>query len=168
MANINPFGDFGGSLGFGGASDFGGGLKSIGGAVADLYSAEGKRAEAKNYDLAAGLADKNVQYTTLSTAIKNMQAERQIYQTIGEQTAGVAAAGFTAGGSAGDLLRSSVSQGSLTHAVISQQGLIQEESYKEQAESYRNMADAANKAAEGLDIGTGLKAVSAIASFIGL
>lgn len=150
------------------SGDIGGGISKAGGAVADLFAAEGKRSEAKNDLLAAGLADKNAQFTELSTSIKNMQAERQIYQTIGEQTAGIAGAGFTQGGSAGDLLRSSVSQGSLTHAVISQQGLINEEAYKEQAESYRNMADAANNAALGLDVSAGFKAVSSIASFIGL
>lgn len=167
ISNLNAFGDSGGSFGFGGGSNIGGGISAIGGAVSDLFAAEGKKAEAGNYRLAAGMSDKNAEYAALSTSIKNMQTERQIYQTLGEQQAGVASSGFASGGSAGDLLRDSVSQGALSHAVISQQGLIQEETYKTEAQSYRTMADAADKAATGLQIGAGLKAVSAIASFLG-
>ncbi len=43
-------------------------------------------------------------------------------------------------------MRDSASQGALAHAVASQQGLITEEGYKEQAQSYRNMASAAQVA----------------------
>src|SRR5690348_3795013 len=121
MASFLDFANIGGK-----GSNISGGFSSIGSAVSDLYAAEGDKAEASNYRLAAGLARENEQYTEQSTAIKNMQAERQIYQTVGEQGAAVAASGFTTGGSAGDLLRSSVSQGALTHAVLSEQGLIQE------------------------------------------
>lgn len=135
----------------------------VGGAVSDLFAAEGDRAEASNYRLAAGYADKNEQYTELSTSIKNMQADRQINQAIGQQQSQVAGAGFATGGSAGDLLRESASQGSLTHAVLSEQGLITEEGYKEQAQSYRTMADAADSAAMGSDIGAGIKAIAGIA-----
>jgi hypothetical protein len=46
--------------------------------------------------------------------------------TLGGQEADVAGAGFSEGGSALDLLRSSASQGALTHAVLGQQGLITE------------------------------------------
>lgn len=168
ITNLNPLGDQGGTFGFGGASNIGGGFNSLAGAVSDLTASFGDQAEAENYRLAAGLADKNAQYTELSTAIKNTQTDREIFQTIGMQKAQVAGAGFAEGGSAGDLLRSSVSQGALQHAVISQQGLMQEEAYKEQAQSYRNMADAADKASTFSDIGAGLKIASSIAMFVGL
>lgn len=144
-------------------ANFGAAFGDFGGAVSDLFAAQGDKAEAGNYRLAADLANKNEQYTELSTGIKNMQADRQIYQTIGQQQADVAGAGFSAGGSAGDLLRESTSQGALTHAVVSEQGLIQEDAYKEQAQSYQNMADAADKAATGSDIGAAIKGVAAVA-----
>lgn len=132
-------------------------FNDIGGAVSDIFSADlnaqglkikaqGDFAEAQNYDLAAGLARQNEQFTEASTAIKQTQAERQIYQTIGEQQAQVAGSGFQASGSALDLLRSSASQGALTHAVLGQQGLITEAAYTEQAQSYTNMAAAARQA----------------------
>lgn len=168
ISNLNPFGDSGGTFGFGGGSNIGGGFNALGGAVSDLTASFGDEAEASNYRMAADLADKNEQYTELSTAIKNTQADREIYQTIGQQQAQVAGAGFAEGGSAGDLLRSSVSQGALQHAVISKQGQMQEEAYKEQAASYRTMADAADKASTFSEIGAGLKFASSIASFAGL
>jgi hypothetical protein len=138
-------------------------FSDAGGAVSDLFAAEGDKAEASNYTAAAGLADQNAQYTMLSTGIKNMQADREIYQQEGKETADVASSGFSSGGSAGDLMRSSVSQGALTHAVTSAQGLITEQGYEEQAQSYRTMADAANNAATGADIGAGIKGVAAVA-----
>jgi hypothetical protein len=152
--------------GFGtkGVNNVGTGLTDIGGAVADLFAAQGDKSEATNYTAAAGLADQNAQYTMLSTGIKNMQADREIYQTIGKESADVAASGFSSGGSAGDLLRSSASQGALTHATLSEQGLIQEQGYEEQASSYRNMAEAANSAATGSTIGGILKGVAGVAA----
>jgi hypothetical protein len=45
-------------------------------------------------------------------------------------------------------LRDSASQGAITHAVASEQGLITEAGYTEQAKSYANMSKAANMAAD--------------------
>ena len=74
-------------------------------------------------------------------------------------------------GSALDILRDSASQAALTHAVIGQQGLIQEAGYTEQAQSYKLMQEAANNAgnAEGnastfADITGGIKIVAGIAT----
>jgi hypothetical protein len=90
---------------------------------------------------------------------------------IGGQRADVAGAGFAESGSALDLLRSSAQQGALNRAVLGQQGLIQEAGYKEQAQSYTNMSEAAtiagnaeNKAAEGADIGAAFDVAAAITS----
>jgi hypothetical protein len=154
--------------GFGGAKNVGTAATDIGGAVSDLFAAEGDKAEATNYTEAAGLADQNAQYTMLSTGIKNMQADREIYQTIGKESADVASSGFSSGGSAGDLLRSSASQGALTHATLSAQGLIQEQGYEEQASSYTNMANAANSAATGSDIGAAFKGIAGVAALAAL
>lgn len=134
---------------------FGGGtINSFGQAAQDLFSidshhtkAQGLRLEAGNYDRAAGFSDKNEKFTELSTAIKQSQLDRDIFKTIGGQQADVASAGFTAGGSALDLLRDSASQGALMKAVGAEQGLITEEGYKVEGENYRSMAEAARLAA---------------------
>lgn len=153
-------------------------ITSIGGAVQDLFGAEAHRAKAagdrfeqKNYDLAGDLADQNAKFTEVSTGIKAAQLDRSLYQTLGGQAADVAGAGFAASGSALDLMRDSASQGALTHAVAGEQGLITEAGYKEQAESYRNMSqaaqvaiDAENHAADNAGIMAAIKGVTAVAS----
>lgn len=155
-------------------------LTDIGGAVSDLFAASGDRAkaqgdfiEAKDYTLASDLATQNEKFTETSTAIKQAQLDRQIYQTIGGQKADVAGAGFAASGSSLDLLRSSAQQGALTKAVAGEQGLIQEAGYQEQATSYQNMSQAAtiagnaeNSAANGATIGGIIKGVGAVASIV--
>ena len=62
-------------------------------------------------------------------------------------------------------------QGAITHAVTSEQGLITEAGYKEQAESYRNMSsaaqvaiDAENQAADRAPLLAGIHVAAAIAS----
>src|SRR6266446_7487882 len=128
------------------------------GAASDLFSsgigadslrikAQGDLAEARSYDMAAALALLNKQYTVTETAVKESQNEREVYQTISQQEAGVAGGGLAESGSALDLLRSSASQGALSHAIIGQQGLISEAGYQEQHDSYVNMANAARQAA---------------------
>src|ERR1043166_7573782 len=132
-------------------------FSDLGGAVGDLFRGFGDRVEAKNYRLAAGLADQNAQFTQMSTDIKEMQATRAITMGMGQTQADVAGAGFAQSGSALDLLRDSASQGALTKAVLSEQGLITEAGYKEQAESYRNMASYAETAEVGDFLGGVLK-----------
>jgi hypothetical protein len=160
-------------MAFGGST-----FSDISGAVGDLFAAEGHkskaegdRIEAQNYDLASGLALQNEKFTETSTAIKQSQLDRSIYQTIGGEQADVAGAGFAQSGSALDLLRDSASQGALTKAVAGQQGLITEASYTEQAQSYQNMSKAAklaanaeDEAATGADITAGIKGAAAIAT----
>jgi hypothetical protein len=130
------------------------GISSFASAASDLFAAQGDKtkakydfSEAQNYGLASDLATQNEKFTETSTAIKEAQQQRESLLTIGGQQADVASAGFAESGSALDLLRSSASQGALTHAVIGQQGLITEEGYKEQAASYQIMQGAATDAA---------------------
>jgi len=153
-------------------------FQAIGGAVQDIFSAQGLRAkaqgnrlEAQQYDMAAGLARQNEQFAKTSTEIKQFQTQRGIYQTLGQQAADVAASGFEATGSALDLLRDSASQGALHKAVLSQQGLIEEAGYEEQAQSYNLMAQSARIAADANEDAAGalgwtaaIKGVAAIAS----
>lgn len=142
---------------------------NLGGSVSDLFAgfgaitqadlkaqgldiqAQGDLAEAKNYDLAADLAGKNVQFTEASTAIKQAQNDRQIYQKIGGQQADVAAGGFASSGSALDLMADSAAQGRLVKSVTEQQGLITEAGYQEQQQSYLTMSAAARATAAGLE-----------------
>lgn len=143
----DTFGNLGGAVSdlFGGlGTRKGARLKGEGirlGAEGLRIKARGDIVEAENYERAAGLADRNAVYQAASTAIKGHQAQREIYSKIGGQTADIAAAGFGAGGTALDLLRDSAAQGALTRAVLAQQGAIAEEGYREQARSYRTMAE---------------------------
>lgn len=172
---------------------FGGGtITDVSGAVSDLFAASADRSKAtglrlkaqgdalegQNYDLAADLAGQNEKFAETSTAIKQAQNDRSIYQTIGGIQADVAGAGFASSGSSLDLLRDSASQGALTKAVAGQQGLITEAGYTEQQQSYQNLskaagiavqadnvaANAADTAATGADITAGLKGAAAIAT----
>lgn len=102
--------------------------------------AAGDIAEANNYDIAANLAGANEAFTAQSTRVQEAQEARSVTQTIGGQEAGVAGAGFSSGGSAGDLLRSSASQGALARGVMAQQGVITEAGYTEQQQSFETMA----------------------------
>lgn len=154
-------------------------FSNLGGAVADLFGADahkakaaGNRKEAENYDLASEFATQNVKFTEMSTAIKQSQLDRSIFQTIGGQQADVAGAGFADSGSALDLLRSSAAQGALTKAVAGQQGLITEAGYQQQARSFTNLASAARMAADAEDkaasnslISSVIKGAAAVATF---
>lgn len=129
-----------------------------GGAVDDIFKgqatakslrlkAEGDLVEAQNYDLAADLAKQSAEFTRQSTAIKETQAQRQLYLGLGKTGSDVASAGFSMSGSALDLMRDSAAQGGLTKAVIGQQGLITEAGFNEQAQAYTNLAGYARYAA---------------------
>lgn len=112
--------------------------------------AQGDLAEATNYDLASTLATKNEAYAKTSTAIQQMQQDRNTYLQIGGQKAAIGGAGFAQSGSAIDILADSARQGALAKATLGVQGLINEAGYQEQAESYTNMANTARSTAAGL------------------
>ena len=115
---------------------------------ADLLKSQGDLAEGKAYGEGATLADLNAEFTAQSTAIQEAQADRALFGSLGGTRSAVAASGFGEGGSAGDILRSSASQGALNKAVLGQQGLITEAGYTQQAESYRAMQTAAGVASQ--------------------
>ena len=164
------------NIGFGSPTTY----SDIGGAVSDLfnYEATGYKEQAlqfeqQNYDAAAVLAGQNEQFAKTSTAIKQQQADRELYMSLGRTQAGVANAGLAAGGSSLDLLRSSAQEGATTRAAIGQQGLVQEAGYAEQQQSYQNMAAAAGVAEQaekksgiGSLVAGGLKLAGAAASII--
>lgn len=122
------------------------------GAQADLLKGQGDLVEGEMYGTAASLADTNAAFTAQSTAIQTAQADRSLFGVLGSESAGIASSGFGEGGSAGDILRSSASQGALNRAVLGQQGLITEAGYQEQASSYRSMQTAAGIASQAEDV----------------
>lgn len=137
-------------------------INSFGGAVNDLFQskatadglrlkARGARVEGENYDLAATLAKQNEDFTKLSTSIKQTQTDREIYMGLGAARNDVAGAGFTGGGSAIDIMRSSAQQGALQKQVLGEQGLITEAGYNEQNKAYTNLAGFARYSAEVQD-----------------
>lgn len=152
-------------------ADFGSGISDIFfGSDAHKAKAEGDRIEAENYRLASQYAMRNVGFTEQATALKETQLDRQIYQSLGNERADITGAGVS-GGSSVYLLRDSAQQGALTKAVAQTQGLITEEGYKEQAQSYTNMAKAADvaasaedEAAKAAEITGGFKIAASIAS----
>jgi len=125
--------------------DFGG----IGGAVSDVFGGIGALKAAGGYKTASKLAAQNAVIEAASTRVRQLQAQRQIYQVIGGQQADVAAAGFAKSGSALDLLRSSAEQGSLTKALVEQQGAINVAGYKAQAAMYGAQASASKTSGIG-------------------
>jgi hypothetical protein len=118
-------------------------------AYGNLIKAQGDIAEGQEYDLSAQLARQNEQYTVESTAIQQMQLDRNIASTIGGQQAGTAGGGLAASGSALDLAADSAAQGALAKTVLAEQGQITEAGYAEQAASYDVMSAAAKQAAAG-------------------
>jgi hypothetical protein len=123
--------------------------------------ASGDLAEAGNYDIAAGLATENEQFTEASTRIQEAQSDRQVTQAIGGQAAGVAGAGFASSGSALDLMRDSAQQGALAHGTLASQGAITEAGYTEQAASFTTMANAGRATAAGeMDIASQTDTIS--------
>lgn len=115
---------------------------------ADILKSQGDVLEGQQYGEAATLADLNAQYTARSTAIQTAQADRELFLNMGGAKAAIGASGGTEGGSAGDILRASASQGALNRAVLGEQGLITEAGYTEQANSYRTMQSAAGLASQ--------------------
>ena len=152
-------------------SDIGGGISDLFAASADRSKAQGDRLEAANYDLASKYALQEEAFTKESTAIQGMQAERQMYSSMSQTKADIAGGGFAASASGLDILAQSASQGALQQAVIARQGLITEQGYEEQSQSYLNMESAANlaagaedNAAKGAAWGAGFKFAAAVGS----
>lgn len=154
-------------------SGLGGGISDLFAADADRSKAAGDLFEGQNYSRAAQYADQEAAFTRESTAIQTMQAERELYGSMSQTKADIAGGGFAASGSGLDILAASASQGALKEAVIQRQGLITEQGYEQQAQSYRTMEQAANmaasaekKAALGADISAGFKFAAAIGTML--
>ncbi len=117
--------------------------------VGDIFGGIGDLAEASDYGQAATLEETNVALEKQSVAIQQAQLGRSIYQNEGAQREAAAANGLTTGGSAGDIFRSSVTQGALAHQLVGRNGLLQENSFQAQADAYKGMQSSLTSSAFG-------------------
>lgn len=164
---------------WGTSADLQGGFSGLGGAVSMLYSGEGAGIQAgyerkaastlrKSADMARAAGDISAE----STRIKTLQANRQIAGVIGGQQADVAGAGFSASGSALDLLADSQRQGDLTKYLLEKQGEIDTNQFEQQAMAYEasattqeGAAEAHDKQAESSGISAAISGIAGLASF---
>jgi len=126
---------------------------SISGGVSDLFSAGGSFEAAAGYGQASKSAYKSADITRSSTKIQLQQQDIQTYKILGTENADVAGAGFTSGGSAGDLMRMSAQQAALSSQLISNQGEITAGGFEAQGASYKAQQKAANAQGEGQVVG---------------
>lgn len=135
-------------------ADYGAALGDFGGAVSDLFGAEGSQQAGSAYGTAATIAENNAALTLRSTAIQEQQASQQIFKAQGTEEADTSAAGFNASsGSAGDLLRASASQAALSKQLIQNQGEVTATGYTQQAAAYKGQEQAAQVQSGGQGIG---------------
>ena len=168
------------------------GIGDLGGAVGSLFTAAGDQASQQNdylaaendtlaassYTQASGIASQNLSLEQQSTAIKETQADREIFQNESSQQATAAGNGFQEAGSAAAILADSANQGALQKQLIQQQGDItanatqeqllalntQSQEASNQATMQTNAGNAAGSAATGALVGGAFKAVAGIAS----
>jgi len=132
----------------------------VGGAVSDLFSAQGSKLAGQQYGIAAAASEQAARSTELSTGIQLVQADRNVLRALGGEQADTAGAGFSFSGSAGDLLRASASNGALTKQLISEQGNLTAAGYRAQAQSYATQKAGAGTERTGNLIGAGLSILS--------
>jgi hypothetical protein len=130
----------------------GGAVSDIFSGVGDFFQAAGEEASSKAYAQGAQYAQQNAQLAQESENLQEVQAQRQITQTIGAEKAETGAAGLASGGSAQYLLASSVSQGAITKQLIGLQGSINVNAYNEEATALEGQAAAAKDASTGSGI----------------
>jgi hypothetical protein len=130
-------------------------LGFFGTAVQDLFAAGGAQATSEglqmasaDYTRAAQFSYENAHIAGIQGAVQATQLSRQIALVGGKVSAGVAGAGGTEGGSAGDILRSSVTEGGLASAGLAIKTQMTVEGYKQQGLSYTSQAAQASLNAE--------------------
>tara|TARA_R110000868_G_scaffold24342_2_gene96280 strand:+ start:11309 stop:11959 length:651 start_codon:yes stop_codon:yes gene_type:complete len=127
-------------------ANFGAGITGIGEGIGGIISSRGAKKAAKQYDKAEQYALQAAGLERVSTDVKLMAAQREIYQTVGAQKAAFGGAGLEQNF---DLLADSQSQGALTMALTSAQGEINALGADAQAASYNAQAALQRAAAKG-------------------
>jgi len=140
-------------------ADYSGIFNSLGGVASDIFGASGHKSAAKAYDKAASYARQGAQLEGVSTNIRQMQADREIYKVLGGQRADVAGAGLANAGTALDLFRDSAAQGAMTKSLLGIQGEINVLGQQAQATAYAGQAASERAQAGGGFFGGLLKAV---------
>lgn len=148
-------------------SGLGGGVDTLFGGLGGLDTAKGYKAQAKGYERAAEISGINKGIAEQAAGIEMVQAEREIYRTLGSQRAAVGASGLAASGSALDVMRDSARQGSLTKQLLGAQSDIEQLAYDQEASSYLAQAEAAKAQAKASKKG-GIGGIIKGAATIGL
>lgn len=171
-----------GSTNYSGAVSLGvGAIQSAGGAVADLYAAQGAttsaaadEAAASEFGSAAALAGQNALIYQSSGQIQQAATKRALYQTQGTASADVGANGLRMSGSAADILKSNASQGAIQLAMQQAQTGINVTGAQEQQTAYEaeqtqatGAAKVAEAAASGDTMGSIIGGISTVAEIAG-
>lgn len=145
-----------------------GAIGDFGQAAGDLLASEGSFASADAYGTASDIATKNAALTKRSGAIQLQQENVAITKAIGGEAASTSGAGFNnSGGTAVDLLHSSVQQGALSRQLISNQTEITAQGYEQQASAYTGQQKAADAQGQAQQAQGAASAVSGIFSAVG-
>ena len=118
------------------------------GASADTLAQTGDTAEAQAYGTAEAIANQNATLAGVSGNIQEIQQQRDVMRTVGNQQSAVAAGGFESSGSSLALLKSSLQQGYLGNQMIQTQTAMTQGGYLEQAAASGSEITAANVAAQ--------------------
>lgn len=113
----------------------------------------GSKALAKGATAAGNYYREAATITQQSTALKEMQVQRTLYQSQSSAQAAISANNLTESGSAADILRSNAQQGAITKSVVEQQGRITEQAYLGQAGEADAEASAAKTKGSGSLLG---------------
>lgn len=153
-----------GSFGFN-ASGIGTAFGDLGGAVSDLFGAEGASAEASAYGTAEQLASQDAILSLESSKIQQYQQSRSAEMQIGTEQAAQAGNNLT-GGSGSLLLKNSAQQAAMGNALIGLQGQITSQGFQQQAAALQGEQQAAEKASSGGIFGSILSAGAAVAAIL--
>lgn len=143
-------------------ADFGGFFSGIGGGISDFLNAGGLKGDAASLDKAGDMEAVNARIAAAGMDIQHAAAQRDIYKVSGGQKADIGAAGFTQGGTAGDLIRDTARQGSITQSLIQAQGEIDIQGHEIASANLHAQAASARSAAKAsefsgfLSIATGI------------
>lgn len=144
---------------------FADGFGFIGSAISDLFGSSASASAAGGYKKAAALAGTEGKIAGYSGDTKLALEQRQAYQIIGGQQADVAGAGFTSGGSAGDLMRDSEMQAHMVAAAAKEQSSLQQLDFQSEQQTDLEKASEASSSSSGGLFGAIASGIGAIFSF---
>lgn len=124
-------------------------MSGIGSGISSIFGGIGDLAAAGDYSKAAKLAEQNAHIAKVSTDIQEAQQRRQQYQIIGGVEAAAGANNLSLSGSAMDVMRSNIQQITLNKSLVGEQGLIEQNAWKEKAAADQAMAAASQAAGIG-------------------